>query len=63
MSEHIFDNDGMVEFDHYVPSAKPDPQVPSLNDFKSFCESTGRHWEEYSGIPLILEFAGWWGKR
>ena len=52
MSEHIFDNDGMVEFDHYVPSAKPDPQVPSLNDFKSFCESTGRHWEEYSGRQI-----------
>ena len=39
------------------------PEVPSVNDFRSFCESTGRHWEEYSNIPLILEFADWWGKR
>jgi hypothetical protein len=36
---------------------------PSLTEFKKFCDETGRlKWAEYANIPVMLEFAKWWGE-
>jgi hypothetical protein len=31
----------------------------TLEDFKQFCKETGRAWNAYANVSLILEFANW----
>ena len=45
MNTHPFDNDGMVEFDHWVPSVKPVVKI---------CESCGKSIEHGKGKRITV---------